>query len=95
MQGANTDMIQQVAELRAKMDIMISSVSDLRDIININYPPRQEIDQRFERQGERIGRAESRIRDLEQAGRGMFFRWAPILISVVGTGTAVVVAFSK
>ena len=94
MQG-DTDMIREVAELRAKMDIMISSVSDLRDIINSNYPPRQEIDQRFERQGERIGRLESRVRDIEQAGRGMFFRWAPIITAVVGTGTAVFVAMTK
>jgi len=94
MSGDN-NMIREVAELRAKMDIMISSVSDLRDIINSNYPPRQEIDQRFERQGERIGRLESRVRDIEQAGRGMFFRWAPIVVSVIGTGTAVVVALMK
>ena len=95
MQDDNMQLHREVAELSAKMEIVLRTLSDLQADIKFNNMPRQEIEARLEKHGERMGRLEARVRDLEQAGRGMFFRWAPIITAVVGTGTAVFVALTK
>lgn len=77
------ELVREVAGLSTKMDVMITSVTELKQTVT-SMPTRQEIDARFEKQGERTGRLESRVRDLEAAPH----KWLSTLISLAGVSIA-------
>ncbi|PWK05293.1 hypothetical protein [Tumebacillus permanentifrigoris] len=84
---AGVDVGEKVAELNAKMDMVISQLNTFQH----TNMPRAETESRFERQGERTGRLEARVRDLEAAPH----KWLSLVVSMTGVGIALMAFLTK
>ena len=85
MQDDNMQLHREVAELSAKMEIVLRTLSDLQADIKNNNMPRQEIEARLEKHGERMGRLEARMRDLEAAPH----KYLSTVISLISVGVTI------
>ena len=94
-EDSSMELVREVAALGAKMDLVLKNQAEMQQNLSSNYMPRAEIESRMERQGERTGRLESRVRDIEQSGRGLFFMWAAVITSCASLAVALFAALRK
>ncbi|MCX7570419.1 hypothetical protein OS242_10635 [Tumebacillus sp. DT12] len=85
MQEGNIKLLEEVAEMRTMVNMTYNTVTEMKRDLSNNYMPRQEIESRFERGGERTGRLESRVKDLEAAPH----KHLSTVISLISVGVAI------